>query len=137
MSDDSPFIPMPPAAVYESEHWFVLVSWQQHTLGTLLIVHKENIPRWSQISPEAAVDFLGVQKHVELVLDENFSPDHYNYIQAGNVTSHLHFHVIPRYKDVRNFAGHKFADKSFGDSFTETPLKAPQEVLDALAELFN
>jgi diadenosine tetraphosphate (Ap4A) HIT family hydrolase len=49
--------------------------------------------------------------------------------RSMNVDKQVHFHVIPRYRARREFAGGSFADPTFGGHYT----LAPDRILDETA----
>ena len=53
---------------------------------------------------------------VESVLRETLRPDKINLASLGNVVPHLHWHVIPRWRDDRHFP-----NPIWGDALRETP----------------
>lgn len=109
-----------------------MVSREQHTLGTMILVHNDHTERLSSITTEALLELQEVQRWTEARLDELFSPDLYNYLQCGNAVRHLHLHMIPRYSSDRTFRGHTFTDPAYGDSVRETTEIASEEVLEGL-----
>lgn len=46
---------------------------------------------------------MAVVLQVEKVVRDLFSPDKINLASFGNVVPHLHWHIIPRWQDDRNF----------------------------------
>ena len=54
---------------------------------------------------------------VKNVLENVFQPDLFNYASLGNVTPHLHVHIIPRYRTLRLFENQTFIDKRWGENF--------------------
>ncbi|MGB3466985.1 MAG: HIT family protein [Cyclobacteriaceae bacterium] len=114
------------------DYWTLMVSREQHTLGTMILVHHAHTERFSSISSEALQELQEVQRWAEDRLDELFSPDLYNYLQCGNAVRHLHLHMIPRYRSDRSFMSHTFTDPAFGDSVQETTEIVSEDVLEGL-----
>lgn len=50
-------------------------------------------------------------------LKKTFNPDLYNYSSIGNDCEHLHMHIIPRYKQIKTFAGQEFNDEYFDRTY--------------------
>ncbi|HEY0268214.1 MAG TPA: HIT family protein, partial [Methyloradius sp.] len=48
---------------------------------------------------------------VEQVLRDVLQPEKINLASLGNMTPHLHWHVIPRYKEDRNFPNPIWGDR--------------------------
>ena len=86
-------------------HWVLEVSWQQHTLGCYIIFcRREGVRLQSSLTSEELEELKTVMEEIESALlfsSGKFQPDHFNYLQMGNALPLLHFHGIPRYKEVR------------------------------------
>jgi len=63
-------------------------------------------------------EYFAVGKSTIDAIKEAFNPDLFNYATLGNVTSHLHTHIIPRYKSGRLFCGRSFEDRNLGKNYT-------------------
>lgn len=57
----------------------------------------------SDLSPEDQQGLMQVVLAVERVLRDLLSPDKINLASFGNMVPHLHWHIIPRWKDDRHF----------------------------------
>jgi diadenosine tetraphosphate (Ap4A) HIT family hydrolase len=74
-------------------------------------------------------------------LDKLFKPDMYNHATLRNEWRQQHWHLVPRYKAPREFAGQRFADKRWGHNWAPydrqtTPEPILLQIRDALrAEL--
>lgn len=100
----------------EFEHWKLVVSFLQHTLGSFMIFSKREVEKFSDLTVEELVELTKVMKIMENALEKTFKPDRFNYCQLGNVFHNLHFHGIPRYASPRTFDGKEFIDVKFGVS---------------------
>lgn len=65
--------------------------------------------------------FEKIMPDLRKAIDESFRPEMYNYASLGNEVRHLHLHLIPRYKEERNFEGHEFRDERFGSHYKPYP----------------
>ncbi len=70
---------------------FCRVIWQQHT--------KE----MTDLKPDDQQTIMHVVFAVEQAIREVMQPDKINLASLGNMTPHLHWHVIPRYVDDSHF----------------------------------
>lgn len=89
------------------KHWVLEVSWQQHTLGCYIIFcRRKGVRRQSELTPSESTELIEVMREIETALCKCplFKPDHFNYLQLGNVLPLLHFHGVPRYKKNRRFS---------------------------------
>jgi diadenosine tetraphosphate (Ap4A) HIT family hydrolase len=100
----------PRTTVAETERWVVLVRPKQPTFGALVLVCKEPVHAFSQLSPEAFAELGGVIKGVEYLLSDVVSYARINYLMLMMVDPDVHFHVLPRYEGVREDEGRIFPD---------------------------
>ncbi|WP_447971224.1 HIT family protein [Nitrospira sp. M1] len=100
----------PETRVKMFEQWVVLLRPQQVTLGSLVIVCKEEASSFSQLSSDAFVELREVTQYVEGVLGREFSFEKINYLMLMMVDPDVHFHVFPRYSKPRIFAEQEFVD---------------------------
>jgi len=100
----------PDTLIREYDHWVVLLRPQQATLGALVLICKEDASTLSQISIEAFSELKEITTAVESCLRENFKYDKINYLMLMMVDPDVHFHVLPRYADLRIFGNMEFAD---------------------------
>lgn len=79
-----------------------------------------------------------ILKEVETGLNDLFKPDLLNYAFLGNITHHLHGHIIPRYARSVQFEGLIFEDKRWGQNYqTEHSFITPPEVLEVIIKKFK
>ena len=57
----------------------------------------------TDLSPQERETLMRVVWEVEAVLREVFEPDKINLASFGNMVPHLHWHLIPRWRDDRHF----------------------------------
>ncbi len=96
--------------VKEYGNWVVLLRKEQTTLGSLVLICKENVIQFSKISNQAYHELPQIIKEVEEVLKILFKYDKINYLMLMMIDPNVHFHIIPRYSKERNFLGHEFKD---------------------------
>jgi diadenosine tetraphosphate (Ap4A) HIT family hydrolase len=95
----------PETLIREYEHWLVLLREPQATLGSLVLVAKSEATEFSALSIEAYVEMGTVVSEIEHALKAAFSYDKINYLMLMMVDPNVHFHVIPRYSEVRSACG--------------------------------
>jgi diadenosine tetraphosphate (Ap4A) HIT family hydrolase len=98
----------------EYTHWYLVISFRQHTPGSFIILAKREFERFSEINSEEYSELMVVMKEMEGALAKTFAPDRYNYLQLGNKDHNLHFHGVPRYASPRSFDGKELIDVNFG-----------------------
>lgn len=103
----------PATLVAEYRHWLVLLRPAQPTLGSLILAAKSEATAFGDL-PEGAHAELGpITRQIETALKSAVAFERINYLMLMMVDPHVHFHVIPRYQDVREAAGLRFPDPAW------------------------
>lgn len=100
----------PDSLVKEYAHWFLLCRFEQVTLGSLILINKEQVNAFSNISPESFSELTIIIKEIETNLKKLFHYEKINYLMLMMVDPEVHFHVIPRYSSEKEFDGTVFKD---------------------------
>ncbi len=119
------------------DDWTSFVNLKQKRLGRSIIKLERHVEDLLETTEEE-INQLHNQVLPELkkALDKAFQPDLYNYASLGNSVRHLHIHVIPRYKDEREFMGKKFRDKDWNSHYKPygENVEVEDEIRNAIAE---
>lgn len=95
---------IPGGAIYENEIIYVghiyVEENEQNYLGHIVMDIKRHIKDVDDMSDEEAANVGLVLKHLSRALKACFEIDHVYIHVFGDVVHHLHFHVIPRYKNA-------------------------------------
>lgn len=94
-------------------YWHVLLRPGQVTLGSLVLICKEDVFQYSDISENAAKEQKQVVSDIEKVLKKRFNFSKINYLMLMMVDPAVHFHVIPRYDSPVIFCEKQFEDTSW------------------------
>jgi diadenosine tetraphosphate (Ap4A) HIT family hydrolase len=128
----------PRTMVAETSHWLVLVRPKQPTFGSLILVCKEPVQAFSDLSPAAFSDLQVAIKGIERLLRSNVNYEKINYLMLMMVDPDVHFHVIPRYEGQREHAGQSFVDAGWpGPPALGSAVELSDEVLDNLAQAWR
>lgn len=100
----------PATLIKEYQHWVILLRPQQATLGALILACKEPVLGFGEVSADAFAEMGLVTSELEVCLKTCFAYDKINYMLLMMIDPHVHFHVLPRYKETREFGGVRFAD---------------------------
>lgn len=100
----------PQTQVAETAHWSIQARPQQPTLGSLVLVCREDVTAFSEISAGAFADLQRAVTGIERMLQSFTSYQRINYLMLMMVDPNVHFHVFPRYEGTRDFEGTAFAD---------------------------
>jgi diadenosine tetraphosphate (Ap4A) HIT family hydrolase len=103
--------------VARSEHWTMAVNENQATLGRVFFAVNRHETDVTALTPEEVADLWAFLGRAREALAGLFTPDHYNYMFHMNIDPHAHFHIYPRYRTPREFAGRTYADPDFGGHY--------------------
>ena len=71
--------------------------------GYFRVIWNKHIAEMSDLNDDERQFLEKVLLTVEKVVREQMQPDKINWAQFGNMVPHLHWHLIPRYKDDTHF----------------------------------
>ena len=117
----------PSTLVEETEHWTVLVRPEQPTLGSLVLVCREPVEAFGEVSPRAFAELASVVARIEAVLRDFTRYDKINYLMLMMVDPDVHFHVIPRYEGERGHEGLTIPDAGWPGPPALTQAVIPDE----------
>ncbi|HUE78607.1 MAG TPA: HIT family protein [Sphingomicrobium sp.] len=103
----------PATSIREFEHWHVLVRPAQVTLGSLVLAAKSEATAFSELSGQAFAEQAEVIAAIENGLTIFCAYERINYLMLMMVDPHVHFHVIPRYSEAREWGGMSLADRGW------------------------
>ena len=113
----------------------------QYYLGRTVIVftdrHIEDITELSIEERNELFEIIIPELHT--ALEQTFRPDLYNYTSLGNDCRHLHIHVIPRYKEKREYNGKIFKDEYWNQTYSQDydPVKLDSETYQNMIQLLQ
>ena len=103
----------PNSLIKEYEHWCILLRPEQVTLGSIVLICKQDVYRFSNISKEAFLEYPKIIKTIENKLFNCFQYNKINYLMLMMIDPNVHFHIIPRYSDNKIFEGKTFTDNGW------------------------
>lgn len=125
----------PATRIAQTRHWTVLLRPKQPTLGSLVLVCREPVLAFSELSAAAYEDLRAVIGCVEPALRELSAYQRINYLMLMMVDPDVHFHVIPRYEGSRSFMGADYRDAGWpGPPDLQAAVTPEGAALDALLE---
>lgn len=97
------------------KYWGVYLHDNQYYLGRVYIWSKrEGLVDLMDTTEEERREFFEIGAALKQVLSRLFRPDLFNWASLGNITSHCHVHLVPRYKTSRVHLGIEFQDENWG-----------------------
>ena len=91
------------AILWQSPACRVIRVDDPHYPGFCRVIWTEHVREMTDLAPEAREYLMRVVFAVESVVRTLFSPQKINLASFGNMTPHVHWHVIPRWSDDRHF----------------------------------
>ena len=124
----------PQTLIAETRDWLVLLRPQQVTLGSLVLLCREPVTAFGDVSPGALECLHPVLKRTERMLQDMVSYQKINYLMLMMVDPDVHFHVFPRYEGMREYHGQTLADAGWpGPPRLDSGVALPVELQNALA----
>jgi diadenosine tetraphosphate (Ap4A) HIT family hydrolase len=71
--------------------------------GFCRIIAQRHVREMTDLSKQERVQLMNVLFAVETAIRALYQPDKINLASLGNMTPHLHWHLIPRWRDDRHF----------------------------------
>jgi diadenosine tetraphosphate (Ap4A) HIT family hydrolase len=99
--------------VLETEFWTWSIRPGQVTLGSSVISLNRYALHLSDVTSEEMADLSKLIKILENSLKTTFDHNIMNYLMLMMVDHHVHYHVIPRYEGIRQFAGLEWVDNGW------------------------
>ncbi len=99
------------------KYWRLELGCNQYFLGKCLLILNRHEEDLMNITLYEQKELFQISKHVRDILKELFQPDKFNYSSLGNEENHVHWHVVPRYKQKRLFESTVFEDKIWGRNY--------------------
>lgn len=103
----------PSSLLHEYRSWVVLLRPAQPTLGSLVLACKEDATSLGSVSSAAYAELSAAIADLETALRQAFEYRKINYLALMMVDPHVHFHVIPRYAEPREFEGARCEDAAW------------------------
>jgi diadenosine tetraphosphate (Ap4A) HIT family hydrolase len=88
----------------ELDHSTVYVFKEQSHKGRCIVASKFHVSELIDLNEEERNGFFADVAIVSKALHKAFQPDKVNYGAYGDTGKHLHFHLVPKYKDETEWA---------------------------------
>ncbi len=91
--------------ICELETSKVYLFREQSHKGRVIVAHKKHVGDMTELSEEERNAYFADIARVSKALQKVFNPDKINYGAYGDTGHHLHFHLVPKYKDEYEWGG--------------------------------
>ena len=71
--------------------------------GFVRVILKRHAREMGDLAQQERDDLMAVVFAVEAAVRETMQPDKMNLASLGNMTPHVHWHIVPRFRDDRHF----------------------------------
>ncbi|MEO7493975.1 MAG: HIT family protein [Massilia sp.] len=112
--------------VYRDDKLSVILVDEPNYPGFCRVIWNEHVKEMSDLAPADRMALNDAVWHVELALRDVMAPGKVNVASLGNMTPHLHWHVIPRFADDAHFPNPVWTEAV---RETEAPLLAARRAL--------
>lgn len=89
--------------IIRSDEWRVVLVNDAHYPGFCRVIWSDHVQEMSDLRLDKRTLLMNVVWQVELAMREVLQPVKINLASFGNMVPHLHWHVIPRFKDDVHF----------------------------------
>lgn len=72
---------------------------EQSHKGRCIVAHQKHISEITNLTAQERADFIEDINRAAVAIHKAFSPQKVNYGAYGDTGCHLHFHLVPKYKD--------------------------------------
>ena len=101
----------PNSLIKSYKHWHLLLRPTQPTIGSMVLICRENTHQYSGISKEAILEQKIITHEIEKTLNKRFDYSKINYLMLMMIDPAVHFHIIPRYEQPVEFCNKEFTDE--------------------------
>jgi diadenosine tetraphosphate (Ap4A) HIT family hydrolase len=89
--------------LYRNAHLRVVLVDDAQYPGFCRVIWNAHVKEMTDLPPTSRSAMMQMVMKVESALRETLNPDKINLASLGNMTPHLHWHVIPRFNDDAHF----------------------------------
>lgn len=89
--------------LFRTARWRLLLVDEVHYPGFCRVVWNDHVREMTDLSLDERQELMSAVWDVETVLREVMQPHKINLASLGNLVPHLHWHIIPRFKNDHHF----------------------------------
>ncbi|MCK1976011.1 HIT family protein [Jeotgalicoccus huakuii] len=128
---------IPANIIYEDDDVIAFMDAFPVAKGHTLVVPKKVIENIYDLDDETGAKVIKVVTKVANAVKEAFNPDGLNVAQnngayASQSVFHLHFHIIPRYKETHDGFGYKWVDLPEEENTTDVRSEVAEAIKNSL-----
>lgn len=119
--------PDPRFLIAESTRWALCLNESQDLLGRCYALLRRPETDALALTDDETVELWTLARAARAALTALWEPDHFNFAFLMNVDPQVHFHILPRYRYKREFAGGTFVDPTFGGHYNVSPSRTLED----------
>ena len=91
------------SVIWRGQHCRVIYAEDANYPGFCRVIWNEHVKEMTDLSPQLRNELMNTVFSVESAVREIMQPDKINLASLGNLTPHLHWHIIPRFIDDKHY----------------------------------
>ena len=99
--------------IKEYKNWYWLIRPLQVTLGSGILLSKQNKSNYSDLDAESFLELKIIITEIETTLKRVFSYDKINYLMLMMEDPVVHYHILPRYNSNRDILNIRIEDYGY------------------------
>ena len=115
--------PQGESLLVEGGDWRIISAEEPDYPGFLRVIWRRHVAEMSDLAEDERQRLMAVVWACERVVRRLYAPDKINLASLGNMVPHLHWHIIPRWRDDPTFPGAIWAPRR-GDGIQASPRSA-------------
>lgn len=88
--------------IYEDKDIIAFLDLYPPTKGYTLVATKKHIEEVTELSKKEYLTLQEILFKISEAIKKSFNPKRICLLKSGDLVPHLHFHIIPMYKDIHN-----------------------------------
>jgi diadenosine tetraphosphate (Ap4A) HIT family hydrolase len=89
--------------LHATAHWRLLLVDDPNYPGFCRVIWNAHVKEMTDLSEAERQEMMSAVWTVEQVIRDIMQPDKINLASLGNMVPHMHWHIIPRYRDDAHF----------------------------------
>ena len=128
--------------IWRGDYCRVIMVDDPELPGFCRVIWNQHVPEMSDLTYGERDHLMSLVFVVEETIREVMDPDKVNLAALGNMVPHIHWHIIPRFKDDAFFPGSAWSQKmqetpkSVLSMRKERALQLPEKIRAAIANLY-
>lgn len=124
--------------IYANEIFRIILVNDIFYPGYVRLILNQHIAEMSDLDETTASMIFSTLLKIERCIRSVFKPDKINLASLGNMVPHVHWHIIPRYKNDRNFPNPIWGSITHPDySASDTLLQLQAQLISNLKDDFS